>query len=76
MISEVIADMRDEQGVVEVQNADDIEEFLLDIVDRSPKLEAIGTAGKRVFDRYAGATQRVYGIITASEEKETSCAVF
>ena len=76
VISEVIADMRDEQGVVEVQNADDIEEFLLDIVDRSPKLEAIGTAGKRVFDRYAGATQRVYGIITASEEKETSCAVF
>lgn len=75
VISEVIADMRCEQGVVEVQNAADIEDFLVKIADRSPNLDAIGQSGKRVFERYAGATQRVYDIVTASGEKETSCVV-
>ena len=73
VVAELIADMRRNNGIVEVQTSEDIERFLRSFVAGDAQLKAVGVAGGEVCDGYRGATSRVLKILCAEEGGNDLC---
>ena len=75
VIAELISDMREQGGVIEVQTKADVERFLRDFTNGSVGLVDTGRAGEKVFKKHGGATTRVLEVLRSTEaEREVVCA--
>lgn len=68
VIRELITEMRNRRGVIEVVDAEGIYRTLVRLSDRDPVLRDVGAAGRVVSQLHQGSSARVLSVISESEE--------